>query len=72
MLYSAAHNQLIAESEGMFGSSVHVYQFGEGFATAVLIEQFDDAQLAGWHEDSESVIIVSGGEPTILPLTPKE
>ncbi len=72
MLYAAPTNQLIAESEGMFGSSVVVYQLGEGFATAVITQQIDDAQLAGWYEENESVIIVSGGEPTILPLTPQD
>lgn len=72
MLYSSATSQLIAESEGMFGSSVVVYQFGDGFGTAVVTQQIDDAQLAGWFEAGESVVIVSGGEPTILPLTPQE
>jgi hypothetical protein len=72
MLYSATTSQLITELEGMFGSSVAVYEFGAGFETAVLIRQIDDAQLAGWYEENKSVIIVSGGEPTILPLTPQE
>jgi hypothetical protein len=72
MLYSATTNQLIAESEGMFGPSVVVYQLGAGFETAELIDQIEDAQLAGWYEENESVILVSGGEPTILPLTPQE
>lgn len=72
MLYSATYNQLIAESEGMFGSNVTVYQFGDGFATAVVIEQIEDAQLAGWYEVDQSVVVVSGGEATILPLTPQE
>lgn len=72
MLYSSTHNQLIAESEWMFGSSVVIYQFSKGFETAVLINQFDDAQLAGWYEEGESLIIVSGGEPFILSLTPQE
>lgn len=72
MLYSPAANQLIAESEGMFGSSVVVYQLGEGFATAVITQQIDDAQLVGWYEENESVIIVSGGESMILPLTPQD
>ena len=72
MLYSATTNQLIAESDGMFGPSVSVYQCGEGFETAELIDQIDDAQLAGWYEKNESVIIISSGEPTILPLTPQE
>jgi hypothetical protein len=71
MLYSSTTNQLIAESEGMFGPSVAIYQFGERFATAELVEQIDDAQLMGWYEEGESVIIVSGGEPAILPLTPQ-
>ncbi len=72
MLYSPTMNQLIAESEGMFGPSVVVYQLGDGFETAELVQQIDDAQLAGWYEENESVIIVSSGEPTILPLTPQE
>jgi hypothetical protein len=72
MLYAPTTNQLVTESEGMFGSSVIVYQLGDGFGTAVPTQQIDDAQLAGWYEENESVIIVSGGEPTILPLTPQE
>jgi hypothetical protein len=72
MLYSTTTNQLIAEFEGMFGTNVAVYQFGDGFATAKLIEQIDDAQLAGWYAANESVVIVSGGEPTILSLTHQE
>ncbi|MCP4419444.1 MAG: hypothetical protein GY805_22755 [Chloroflexi bacterium] len=72
MLYSTIHNQLIAESEGMFGSNVTLYQFGDGFATAVVVEQIEDAQLAGWYEEDKSVVIISGGEATILPLTPQE
>ncbi|MBK8901394.1 MAG: hypothetical protein IPM53_09440 [Anaerolineaceae bacterium] len=72
MLYSATNNQLIAEVEGMFGADVVVYQFGEGFETAVITQQINDAQLAGWYEEGESVIIVSGGEPGILSLTPQE
>jgi hypothetical protein len=56
----------------MFGPSVVVYQLGTGFETAELIDQIEDAQLAGWYEENESVILVSGGEPTILPLTPQE
>ena len=72
MLYSTTTNQLIAESEGMFGSNVVIYQFGDGFATAVPIAQIDDAQLAGWYVENESIVIVSSGEPTILPLTPQE
>lgn len=72
MLYSPTTNQLVTETEGMFGANVVVYQLGEGFATAVITQQVDDAQLAGWYEEGESVVIVSGGEPTILPLTPQE
>lgn len=72
MLYSPTTNQLVAETEGMFGPNVVVYQLAEGFETAVVIEQIDDAQLAGWYEEGASVVIVSGGEPTILPLTPQE
>ena len=71
MLYSPTTNQLIAESEGMFGSSVTVYQFDDGFGTAVLVDQIDDAQLAGWYEKGKSVVIISGGEATVLPLTPQ-
>ncbi|WP_420642851.1 DPP IV N-terminal domain-containing protein [Candidatus Leptofilum sp.] len=71
MLYSQTTNQLIAESEGMFGPSVTIYQFGDAFGTAEIIQQFDDAQLAGWYEADESVILVTGGEPIILPLTPQ-
>jgi hypothetical protein len=72
MLYAASTHQLIAESEWMFGTSVAVYQLGEGFTTAVLTKQIDDAQLVGWNELDESVIIVSGGEPMVLPLTPQD
>ena len=72
MLYSATNDQLIAESQGMFGSIVTIYQLGKGFKTAVPTQQTDDAQLAGWYEENESAIIVRGGEPTILPLTPPE
>ncbi|GJM41229.1 MAG: hypothetical protein DHS20C20_15110 [Ardenticatenaceae bacterium] len=71
MRYSEFANQLIAENEGMFGTSVSIYQFGDGFETAELIEQFDDSQIAGWHEEGESIILIIGGEPTILPLTPQ-
>ncbi|MCA9918822.1 MAG: DPP IV N-terminal domain-containing protein [Anaerolineales bacterium] len=72
MLYSATTNQLIAESEGMFGSSVAIYQLSDDFATAELVEQFEDAQLAGWYEADVSIILSISGEPTILPLTPQE
>lgn len=72
MLYAPTTNQLITESAGMFGSSVIVYQFGDGFETAVPVQQIDDAQLAGWYVKNKSVVIVSSGEPTILPLTPPE
>ncbi len=72
MLYSPTTNQLITETEGMFGANVVVYQLGEGFETAVITQQVDDAQLAGWYVEGESVVIVSGGEPMILPLTPQE
>ncbi len=65
MLYSSTTHQLVAEFEGMFGTNVMVYQFGDGFATAVPLQQIDDAQLAGWYVENESVVIVSGGEPTM-------
>jgi len=70
MLYAPTHNQLIAESEGTFGSNVTVYQLGDGFKTAVPVQQITDAQLAGWYEEGESVIVVSGGEAVILSLEP--
>lgn len=69
MLYSPTTNQLIAESEGMFGSSVLIYQLSDGFKTAVPVQEIEDAQLAGWYEPNKSVLIVRGGEPAILPLT---
>lgn len=72
MLYSSTRNQLIAETEGMFGTGVVVYQFGEGFETAVISQQIADAQLAGWYEEGQSLLLVSRGEPMILPLTPQE
>ena len=73
MLYSSTTNQLIAEIYGMFGSNLAIYQFGDGFKTAELTQQIDDAQLAGWYEENESIIIVSSdGEATVLPLTPQE
>jgi hypothetical protein len=72
MLYSATHNQLIAETEGMFGSGVTFYQFEEGFETAVISMQIADAQLAGWYEEGESVVLSSSRGPMILPLTPQE
>ncbi|MBK7896116.1 MAG: hypothetical protein WAS33_21525 [Candidatus Promineifilaceae bacterium] len=71
MLYSATHNQLIAETEGMFGSGVMFYQFDEGFETAVISMQIADAQLAGWYEEGESVVLSSPRGPMILPLTPR-
>ena len=71
MFYSSTHNQLIAESEGMFGSNMTVYQFGDDFATAVIVEQIEDAQLVGWYEADQSVVILNGGEAQILPLTPQ-
>jgi hypothetical protein len=72
MLYSPTYNQLIAELEGTFGSNVTVYQLGEDFETAVPIQQITDAQLAGWYKEGESVIVVSGGEATVLPLMAQE
>lgn len=72
MLYSSTHNQLIAETEGMFGAGVVVYQLSEDFATAVISQQIADAQLAGWYEEGDSLTLVSGGLPMILPLTPPD
>lgn len=72
MLYSSTHNQLIAETEGMFGSGVVFYQFEDGFATAVIRMQIADAQLAGWFEEDESVVLFSRGFPMTLPLTLQE
>ncbi|MCB8981142.1 MAG: hypothetical protein H6657_27370 [Ardenticatenaceae bacterium] len=72
MLYSSTHNQLIAETEGMFGSGVMFYQFDEGFETAVISMQIADAQLAGWYEENESVVLVTSRGPMILSLTPQE
>ena len=69
MLYSSTHNQLIAETEGMFGSGVMFYQFAEGFETAVISMQIADAQLAGWYEENESVILVTPRGSMILSLT---
>ncbi|MCA9953530.1 MAG: hypothetical protein KC434_02345, partial [Anaerolineales bacterium] len=69
MLYSSTHNQLIAETEGMFGSGVMFYQFEEGFETAVVSMQIADAQLAGWYEENESVILVTPRGSMILSLT---
>ncbi len=71
MLYSSSHNQLIAEVEEMFGAGVVFYQFDEGFETAEIVMQIADAQLVGWYEEGESVILFSRGEPMILPLTPQ-
>lgn len=72
MLYSPITNQLVAESEGAFGSNITLYQFGDGFKTAVPIQQIEDAQLAGWFEQGKSIIIISGGDATVLPLTRQE
>ncbi|MCA9896589.1 MAG: hypothetical protein H6654_03285 [Ardenticatenaceae bacterium] len=69
MLYSPATNQLIAETDGMFGPGAAIYQLSDDFATAEIIEQFDDAQLVGWHEVGQSIILSISGEPTILALT---
>lgn len=71
MLYSPSTNQLVVENEGMFGTSVSIFQFGDQFETAVRIEQIDDAQIVGLVDNDESLILNISGEPTILPLTPQ-
>lgn len=72
MLYAPTTNQLITETEGMFGPGAAIYQLSTDFVTAELVQQFDDAQLVGWYNAGESVILNISGEPTILPLTPQE
>lgn len=73
MLWSDSQQQLIMQYEGMFGSSVQIFQFADDIYTVNEVFDLGEGnEIVGWYENDESIIILQNGEPQIYSLLTHE
>lgn len=68
MLWSRSHRQLIAETQGMFGSDVQIYQLGDDLRIVTEVIRLEDTILAGWLTPDETVVLVKSGDARLWSL----
>ena len=55
MLLSDQYHQLVAQTEGQSGSTVHIYQLTDDYTRVLDTAVLPNTQLIGWHTPNESI-----------------